>query len=73
MSNYTKVLSFLKEKGILEEDIDSIAKLAMLNYEWEMDCDIWVVSLSSIQNGVVVVGTNHGSPCFVSQQEVKAP
>lgn len=62
----TRIINFLRSKD--HKDIKIVRTLEILHHEWELDSYIFLVSTSS---GARVIGTQHGSPYFMSKQEIQ--
>ena len=65
-----RVLAFLSKNNIQESDVSLINELPILHHGWEMDASIWITKL--VSGKVVVVGTNHGSFCFMSKLDLES-
>lgn len=66
----SKLFKFLESRGLMRENIVQITALPILHHQWELDHTIWLVNIND--GTVLVLGTNHGRLCLVSQEDLQA-
>lgn len=69
-SESSRLIKFLINQGFSQESLLLFNKVPILHYQWEMDSDLWIVSLEN--DLTLVVGTNHGRFYFVQREEIQA-